>query len=72
MVWFHFQVKQKTNKLNLIIPDRKLKFNMKKDVYKNRITLNLGKVHTKTSFSTMRNNVLNFGLLCTKTKKNDW
>ena len=32
---------------------------MKKDVYKNRITLNLGKVHTKTSFSTTRNNVLN-------------
>ena len=47
MVWFHFQVKQKTNKLNLIIPDRKLKFNMKKDVYKNRITLNLDKVHTQ-------------------------
>ena len=60
------------NKLDPITPDRKLKFNMKKDVYKNRITLNLGKVHTKTSFSTMRNNVLNFGLLCTKTKKNDW
>ena len=39
---------------------------MKKDVYKNRITLNLGKVHTKTSFSTTRNNVLNFALLCTK------
>ena len=42
---------------------------MKKDVYKNRITLNLGKVHTKTSFSTMRNNVLNFGLLTKKKKK---
>ena len=47
------------NKLDLIIQDRKLKFNMKKDVYKNKITLNLGKVHTKTSFSTTRNNVLN-------------
>ena len=57
------------NKLDPITPDRKLKFNMKKDVYKNRITLNLGKVHTKTSFSTMRNNFLNFGLLCTKRKK---
>ena len=59
-------MKQKTNKLNLIIPDRKLKFNMKKDVYKNRITLNLDKVHTQKSFSTTRNNVVNFGLLCTK------
>ena len=54
------------NKLDLITPNRKLKFNMKKDVYKNRITLNLGKVHTKASFSTTPNNVLNFGLLCKK------
>ena len=57
------------NKLDLITPNRKLKFNMKKDIYKNRITLNLGKVHTKTSFSTTRNNVLNFGLLYTKKNK---
>ena len=56
------------NKLDLITPNRKLKFNMKKDVYKNRITLNLGKVHTKASFSTTPNNVLNFGLLCKKKK----
>ena len=55
-------------KLDLITPDRKLKSNMKKDVHKNTITLHLGKVHTKTSFSTTRNNVLNFGLLCTKEK----
>ena len=54
------------NKSDLITPNKKLKFDMKKDVYKNRITLNLGKVHTKTSFSTTRNNVLNFALLCTK------
>ena len=47
---------------------RKLKFNMKKNVDKNRITLNLGKVYTKTSFSKMQNNVLNFGLDCTKKK----
>ena len=57
------------NKLDLITPNKELKFNMKKDVYKNRITLNLGKVHTKTSFSTTQNNVLIFGLLCTHTKK---
>ena len=38
-----------------------------KDVYKNRITLNLGKVHTKMSFNTTQNNVLNFGLICTHT-----
>ena len=40
---------------------------MKKDVYKNGITLNLGKAHTKTSSSTTQNNVLNFSLLCIET-----
>ena len=44
------------NKLDPITPDRKLKFNMIKNV----------------SFSTMRNNVLKFGLLTKKKKKNDW
>ena len=39
---------------------------MKKNVDKNRITVNFGKVYTKSSFSKMRNNVLNFGLHCTK------
>ena len=42
---------------------------MKKNVDKNRITVNFGKVYTKSSFSKMRNNVLNFGLHCTKKKK---
>ena len=32
------------------------------------MTLSLGKVHTKTLFSTTQNNLLNFGLLCTKKK----
>ena len=65
-----FSVEAKNNnKLDLITPNQKLKFNMKKDVYKNTITLNSGKVHTKVLFSTTQNNVLNFGLLCTKKKK---
>ena len=42
---------------------------MKKNVDKNRITVNFGKVYTKSSFSKMRNNVLNFGLHCTKKNK---
>ena len=45
---------------------------MKKNVDKNRITVNFGKVYTKSSFSKMRNNVLNFGLHCTKKKKINW
>ena len=47
----------------------KLKFNLKKDAYKSKIELKLGKVHTKTSFSTPWDNVLNFGILCTKRNK---
>ena len=51
------------DKLDLITLNTKITFNMKKDVYKNRIALNLGTLHTKTSFSTTRNNVQSFGLL---------
>ena len=52
------------NKLALISPSSKLKFNPKKVVHKNKVGFELGKIHTKTSFSTTRNNVLNFGILC--------
>ena len=54
--------------LSLIKPDNKLKFNLKKDVYKNEVGFELGKVHTKTSFSTTRDNVLDFGILCNNKK----
>ena len=53
------------NKLHLITPHNKLKFNLKKDIYKNKDGLELGKVHTKTSFSTTHDNVLDFGMLYT-------
>ena len=42
---------------------------MKKDVYKNKIELRLGRVYTKASFSTPPGNVLNFDILCTKRNK---
>ena len=62
-----FSCETKVNsKLDLITPIAKLKFNMKNDVFKNQISLNLGKVHTKISFNTTRDNVLNLGLLCTR------
>ena len=44
------------NKLALISRSSKLKSDLKKDVYKNKVGFELGKVHTKTSFSTTRNN----------------
>ena len=34
------------NKLHLISPNNKLKFNLKKDIYKNRVKFELGRVHT--------------------------
>ena len=51
------------NKLALISPSSELKFNLKKDVYKNKVSFELDKVDTKTSFSITRNNILNFGIL---------
>ena len=57
------------NKLRLITPENKSKFNLKKDVYKNKIELKIGKLHAKTSFSTSQDNLLNFGILCTKRNK---
>ena len=57
------------NKLALNSSSSKLKFNLKKGVYKNKVGFELGKVHTKALVSTTRNNVLNFGILCTQKMK---
>ena len=66
LIAFLGKTTNKYNKLYLTTPKHRLKFNLKKEVYKNTIKLKLGKVHTKTSFSTPRDNVLNFGILFTK------
>ena len=39
------------SKLHLVSPNNKLKFNLKKEIDKNRVKFELAKVHTKTSFS---------------------
>ena len=59
----------KDNKLHLIRSKHKLTFSLKKEAYKNKIELKLGKIQTKISFSTPRDIVLNFGILCTKRNK---
>ena len=56
-------------KLYLIRPRQKLKFNVKKDFYKNKIEFELGRVRTKKSFNTLLDNNLNLGILCTKKNK---
>ena len=57
------------NRLVMISSSNKLKFNLKKKAYKNKIGFELGKVHDQTSFSVMRDNVLNFGTFSTKKSK---
>ena len=52
LIAFLGKTTSKDNKLHLITPEHKLKFNLKKDTYKHKMELKLGKVHTKTSFST--------------------
>ena len=56
----------KDNKLHLTMPEHKVKFNLQKDAYKNKIVLKLGKFHTKTC--TQRD-VLIFDILRTKRNK---
>ena len=62
-------MKQKKNKLDLIRPTERLKFQFIKDVYKNKLKFELSKVHTKKSFKVASNKVFNFGMLRTKEKK---
>ena len=65
-----FSSETKTDyKLHLITPHNKLKFNLKNDIYKNMVGFELDKGHTKTSFSTTRDYVLNFGILCSRKNK---
>ena len=60
---------KKNIKLDLIRPTKRLKFQFKKDVYKNKLKFELSKVHTKKSFNTVSDKVFNFGMLRTKSKK---
>ena len=60
---------KKNNKLDLIRPTERLKFQFIKDVYKNKLEFELSKVHTKKSFNVVSNKVFNFGMLRTDGKK---
>ena len=50
-------------KLDLITPDNNIKFQLKRDVYKNSIGFELLKVHEKKSYTVINNKISNFGLL---------
>ena len=60
---------KENNKLDLINPKNKLKFETIKDIYKNNMKFELSKVHSKKTFNVIGNHVLNFGILQTKKKK---
>ena len=55
-------------KLDLVTPDNNIKFQLKRDAYKNSIGFELAKVHEKKSYTVINNKILNFGLL--KSDKN--
>ena len=59
-----FSDENKNNKrLDLIMPDNNIKFQLKRDVYKNSIGFELAKVHEKKIYTVINNKILNFGLL---------
>ena len=60
---------KKKNKLDLIRPTERFKFQFIKDVYKKKLNIELSKVHTKKSFNVVSNKVFNFGMLRTKGKR---
>ena len=60
---------KKNNKLDLIKPGDNLKFELIDDVYKNSLSFELRKVHTKKPFNVVSNKVFNFAILRTEKNK---
>ena len=60
---------KKNNKLDLIKPGDNLKFELIDDVYKNSLSFELEKVHTKKSFNVVSNKIFNFAILRTEKNK---
>ena len=60
---------KKNNKLDLIKPGDNLKFELIDDVYKNSLSFELRKVHTKKPFNVVSNKVFNFAILQTEKNK---
>ena len=58
MVLLHFPVKIKKNKrLDLVMPDN-IKFQLKRDVYRNSLGLEYSKVHEKQSYTVINNKIV--------------
>lgn len=65
----NFSGEVKKNKLNLIAPQKRLKFEIEKDGYKTELRLELNKVHSKKTYDIVGDHILNFGMLMTKKQK---
>ena len=69
LISFSGEIRKNKNKLDLIRPTERLKFQFIKDVYKNKLEFELSKVHKKKSFNVVSNKVFNFDTLRTEGKK---
>ena len=67
---------KKDNKLELVSPQNRLKFEMTRDIYKKDMKFELSKVHSKKTFNVVGDHILNFSMLRTKKqnreKKSYW
>ena len=57
---------KKDNKLELVSPQIRLKFEMTRDIYKKDMKFELSKVHSKKTFNVVGDHILNFSMLRTK------
>ena len=60
---------KKDNKLELITPQNRLKFEITRDIYKKDMKFELSKVHSKKTFNVVGDHILNFSM-SKKTKQN--
>ena len=63
LVNFSNKARTETEKLNIISPKNYLHFNIINDTLKNKLNLELTKVHTKKNFEITDNKIYNFGIL---------
>ena len=57
---------KKDNKLELVSPQNRLKFEITRDIYKKDMKFELSKVHSKKTFNIVGDHILNFSMLRTK------
>ena len=55
--------------MSLILPQNKLKFNVERDIFLKKLSFEVKKFNKKIPVVTLRDNILNFGILCTQKNK---